>query len=98
MNTLADGTRQAELDRELLLVDSAIALVRRGVARTVTIVNLPLCTTVLELAQAKARAHKLRVTAAVSGDGSPCSLVVDCEEDPLDPPARPQLSGASRTR
>ena len=68
---------EAEIDRELGLIDSAIALVRRGAATRVTVVNLRLGTAVLESARARARLRGVRVTPELGlGDGMR-SLVVD---------------------
>ncbi len=80
MDTLTEQALQAEIDRELRLVDSAIAMVRSGSARRVTVVNLPLGTAVLEAARARAALHRLVVTPVWSADDSPCALVVDAGE------------------
>ncbi len=91
MDTLTEQALQAEIDRELRLVDSAIAMVRRGVAMRVTVVNLPLGTAVLEAARARAGLHRLSVTPVWSTDDAPCALVVDDGTSP-------QAVGTSRTR
>jgi len=77
VDTLTKLSLQAEIDRELRLVDSAVAMVRRGVATRVTVANLPLGTEVLESARARAKLHRLRVTPVWSTDDSPCALVID---------------------
>jgi hypothetical protein len=77
MDALTEETLHAEIDRELRLVDSAIAMVRRGVATRVTVANLPLGTEVLEAARARARRYRLSVTPVWSTDDSPCALIVD---------------------
>ena len=79
MDVVAEPAVQDELDRELRLVGSALTMVRRGVATRVTVVNLPLCASVLETAQARAQAHGLRVTALWPSAGEPCTLVVEAE-------------------
>jgi hypothetical protein len=79
VDTLTEQALQAEIDRELRLLDSAIAMVRRGVATRVTVANLQLGTAVLESARARARVHRLRVTPVWSNDDSPGALVVDAE-------------------
>lgn len=77
MDALDQATLHAEIDRELRLVDSAIALVRNGAARRVTVANLRLGGALLEAARARAGMHHLRVTADWSpGDGW-CALIVD---------------------
>ena len=76
MDALTEETLHAEIDRELRLVDSAVAMVRRGVARRVTIANLPLGTEVLEAARVRARRYRLSVTPVWSTDDSPCALIV----------------------
>ena len=80
MDAVTEQGLQAEIDRELRLVDSAIAMVRRGVATRVTVANLPLGTAVLEAARARASLHRLRVTPVWSTDDSPCALVVDATD------------------
>jgi len=77
MDTLTEQSLQAEIDRELRLVDSAIAMVRRGVAVRVTVANLPLGNAIIESAKARARLHRLRVTPVWTTDDSPCALIVD---------------------
>ena len=79
MDTLTEQSLQAEIDRELRLVDSAIAMVRRGVAVRVTVANLPLGTAIIESAKARARLHRLRVTPVWTTDDSPCALIVDAD-------------------
>ena len=77
MDALAETAVQNEIDRELRLVDAAIALVRVGAAVRVTVANLKLGDAVLEAARARAGLHRLRVTADwTPGDGG-CALVVD---------------------
>jgi hypothetical protein len=77
MDALDQTTLQGEIDRELRLVDSAIALVRNGGARRVTVANLRLGGALLESARARASLYRLRVTADWSpGDGW-CALIVD---------------------
>ena len=79
MDTLTEQSLQAEIDRELRLVDSAIAMVRRGVAVRVTVANLPLGTAIIEPARARAGLHRLRVTPVWTTDDSPCALIVDAD-------------------
>ena len=74
---MTEAALQAEIDRELRLVDSAIALVGSGGASRVTVANLRLGAAVLESARARAERYRLRVTADwTPGDGG-CALVVD---------------------
>ena len=80
MDALTELALQAEIDRELRLVDSAIALVRSGGALRVTVANLRLGSEVLESARARARLHRLRVTPLWTPDEAPCALVVDRAE------------------
>ena len=77
MEAVSDDAVCAEIDRELDLIDSAIALVRRGGAVRVTLVNLRLGSAVLESARARARFHRVRVTPADGLGDSIRSLVVD---------------------
>ncbi len=77
MDALAERSLQAEIDRELRLVDSAIAMVRRGAAARMTVANLPLGTEILESARARARLYRLCVRPIWSTDDSPCALIVD---------------------
>jgi len=77
VDTLTEQTLQAEIDRELRLVDSAIAMVRRGAATRVTVANLPLGTAIIGAARARAGLHHLCVTPVWSTDDSPCALIVD---------------------
>jgi hypothetical protein len=79
VDTRTDEALRTEIDRELRLVDAAIAMVRRGAARRVTVANLPLGTLVLEAAVARANQHRLRVTPVWSTDDSPCALIVDAD-------------------
>jgi hypothetical protein len=91
MVAVTEHDQQAELGRALRLLDGAIALVRRGVATRVTVVNLPLAADVLDAARARAGVQGLRVTAVGSGDGAPCTLVVEAANDrggPLSPAPR----------
>ncbi len=60
LSALAVDVR-AEIDRELALVDSAIALVRASEATRVTVANLPLAGSVLQAAQARGRLRGVRV-------------------------------------
>jgi hypothetical protein len=77
MDSLTETAVRDEIDRELRLVDSAIALVRAGAAVRVTVANLRLGAAVVEAARARAGLHRLHVTADwTPGDGS-CALVVD---------------------
>jgi hypothetical protein len=78
MDLVAEPAVQDEFERELCLVGSAIT-VRRGIAATVTVVDLPLCASVLETARARAKAHGLRATALSSSGGQPCTLVVEAD-------------------
>ncbi len=68
---------QAEIDRELGLVDSAIAMVCGGAALRVMVANLRLGAAVLEAARARGRLHDVRVTALWGPGDATCSLVVD---------------------
>ncbi len=77
MDALTEEALQAEIDRELRLVDSAIAMVRSGSARRVTVVNLPHGAAILEAARARAALHRLSVNPVGSTDDSPCTLAVD---------------------
>jgi len=76
-----DPALEAEMDREQLLVDAAIAMVRRGAARRVTIANLPLGDAVLAVARVRAARHGLRVTTVRSSPELPCALVVDADDE-----------------
>ena len=74
---MRDDIVQAEIDRELGLIDSAIALVRHCAAARVTLVNLRLGAAVLDAARARAGMRGVRVTPEWDlGDGAR-SLTVD---------------------
>jgi hypothetical protein len=77
MDTLTENAVRDEIDRELRLVDAAIALVRAGAAVRVTVANLRLGASVLEAARARAGLHRLRVTADWTPGDVACALVVD---------------------
>lgn len=77
MDSLTETAVRDEIDRELRLVDSAIALVRAGAASRVTVANLRLGASVLEAARARAGLHRLRVTADWTPGDEACALVVD---------------------
>lgn len=77
MDTLAETAVRDEIDRELRLVDAAIALVRAGAAVRVTVANLRLGSSVLEAARARAGLHRLHVTADWTPGDEVCALVVD---------------------
>jgi len=79
MDLVAEPAVQDEFERELRLVGSAITMVQRGIAARVTVVNLPLCASVLEPARARAKAHGLHVTALSYNGGEPCILVVEAD-------------------
>ena len=77
MDSMTEAAVQEEIDRELRLVDSAIALVRAGAAVRVTVANLRLGASVLEAARSRASVHRLSVSADwTPGDGL-CALIVD---------------------
>ena len=77
MDALSEELLQQEIDRELRLVDSAIALVRTGAARRVTVANLQLGGAVLEAARARAGRYRLRVSPDWTPGDTECALVVD---------------------
>ncbi len=77
MDPVTEIAVEAEIDRELRLVDMAIALVRAGAAVRVTLANLRLGAAVLEAARARAGLYRLRVTADWTPGDSCCALVVD---------------------
>jgi hypothetical protein len=74
---MRDDVIRAEIDRELGLIDSAIALVRHGAAARVTVVNLRLGAAVLESARARAGLRGVRVTPEWGLGDTARSLVVD---------------------
>lgn len=105
MDTLTEELIQHEIDRELLLVDSAIALVRTGAARRVTLANLRLGGAVLEAARARAAMRRVRITAVSTSDATPPALVVEAGEVEAEAEAEAPLTAArasqsatSRTR
>ena len=77
MDPRVEDAIEAEIDRELRLVDTAIALVRAGAAVRVTVANLRLGDALLGSARARAGLHRLRVTADWTPGDSCCALVVD---------------------
>lgn len=72
-----DPAVQAEMARDLQLVDAAIALIRRGAATRVTLANLRRGDDIIDGARARAGLRGLRVTVVRSADGGRCALVVD---------------------
>ena len=106
MSALAAGALEREVDRELRVVDSAVALVKQGVANRVTVANLPLGAEVLNAARARAALHRCRITEVWTTGGAPPALVVEAGEAEAAPDAegRPaptaasQSTDASRTR
>ena len=79
MDVALEQHLQVEIDRELRLVDAAVAMVRRGAARRVTVVNLPLGHEVLDAARARAGLYGLRVQPADDAV-SPRTLIVEAPE------------------
>jgi hypothetical protein len=77
VSAMRDDEVRAEIDRELGLIDSAIALVRHGAAARVTVVNLRLGAAVLESARARAGLRGVRVTPEWGLGDAARSLVVD---------------------
>ncbi len=74
---MRDDDVRAEIDRELGLIDSAIALVRQGAAARVTVVNRRRGAAVLDAARARARLRGVRVTPEWGLGDTARSLVVD---------------------
>ncbi len=81
MDAPTEQALRAEIDRELWLLDSAVAMIRRGAARRVTVANLPLGTAVVDAARARAGRYQLTVTPVWAPDDSPCALVVEASEE-----------------
>lgn len=80
MDASTENALRDEIDRELRLLDSAIALVRTGAAARVTVANLRLGSAVLDAARARAGLYRVRVTAewTPAGEaGGAGALVVD---------------------
>ncbi len=77
MDSLTETAVRDEIDRELRLVDGAIALVRAGGAVRVTVANLRLGASILGAARARAGLHRLRVTADWTPGDEVCALVVE---------------------
>ncbi len=77
MDSLTETAVRDEIDRELRLIDDAIALIRAGAAVRVTVANLRLGSSVLEAARARAGLHRLRVTADWTPGDEVCALVVE---------------------
>lgn len=73
----ADERERAETERELRLVDAAIALVHAGAAVRVTVANLRLARGVEEAARARAELRGLKVTATFGDLGEANAVVIE---------------------